>query len=206
MADKSLWRDADFMRLWLAQLISLCGSAVTALAIPLIAVLYLDVSATEMGILTAAPFAPFLIFGLFAGVWIDRYPKRAILIAADIGRGLLLLSVPLLLYLKLMRIEYLVAVQFLAGTLTLLSDIANQSYLPSLVERERLLEGNGKLEMARSTAFVAGPSLAGGLISVASASVAVIFNIFSFFASAILIIRIRKREQIAAERRPQTTV
>src|SRR5437588_4371794 len=106
MANKSLWKDADFMRLWLAQLISLCGSGITTLAIPLIAVLYLDADATEMGILAAPPFAPFLIFGLFAGVWIDRYLKRTILIAADIGRALLPLRVPPFSYFKLLRSEY----------------------------------------------------------------------------------------------------
>ena len=195
MSTNSLRRNADFNKLWLAQSTSLIGSQITVLALPLTGALLLDASPMEMGILGAAAFAPFLIFGLFAGVFVDRRQRRPILITADLGRAILLALVPLAAYLGVLRMELLYVVQFLLGTLTLFFDVAHEAYLPSLVAGDQLIEGNSKLEISRSFAFIGGPSLAGGLVQLLTAPVTIILNIFSFLVSAFLLLRIGKSEQ-----------
>src|SRR5919204_1524762 len=152
-----LWRHADFMRLWTAQTVSQFGSQITQLGLPLTAALVLGASPAQMGVLGAAEFAPFLLFGLIAGVWVDRLPRRPILVWADVGRALLLATIPAGAYLGLLRIEQLYVVGFLAGVLTVFFDVAYMAYLPSLVARDRMVEGNSKLELGRSAAQIAGP-------------------------------------------------
>jgi MFS family permease len=110
-----LWRNPDFLRLWSAQTISQFGSQITLLGLPLTAALVLGASPSQMGILGAAEFAPFLLFGLFAGVWVDRLPRRPILIWSDLGRAGLLATVPVAAYVGALRIEHLYAVGFLVG-------------------------------------------------------------------------------------------
>src|SRR5688572_11450018 len=109
-----LWRHPDFRRLWAGQTVSNVGSQLTALALPLAAVLTLDATPAELGLLFAAETAPFLLFGLVAGVWADRLPRRPILIAADLGRAGLLALLPLAAWRDLLRIELLYVVAFLA--------------------------------------------------------------------------------------------
>lgn len=187
-----LLRNHGFKNLWIAQSVSLIGSQVTTLAVPLIAALLLDASAFEMGLLGAASFAPFLAFGLLAGVWTDRWPRRQILIVADVGRAALLAIIPVVAFVDLLRIEYLYIIQFLVGTLTLFFDVAHEAYLPSIVAREQLVSGNSKLEMSRSVAFVTGPSLAGGLVQLLTAPITIVFNILSYLISAVFILRIKE--------------
>jgi MFS family permease len=100
-----LWRHADFVKLWAGQTISLFGSQITFLALPLTAVLVLDATPAQMGFLTAAEAIPSLLVGLFIGVWVDRYRRRPILIAADLGRAALLLVIPVAAILGVLRIE-----------------------------------------------------------------------------------------------------
>ena len=139
---ESLWRHPAFLRLWTASAVSDIGSQVSALALPLIAALMLDATAWEMGLLSAAESAPTLLVGLFAGVWVDRRRRRSVMIGADLGRAALLLIVPLASALGMLRLELLYAVALLAGALSVLFDVSHLSYLPSLVDRRRLVEGN----------------------------------------------------------------
>jgi MFS family permease len=189
-----LWQHADFLRLWSGQTVSQFGSQVTQLALPLTAAITLQATALQMGILGAAEFAPFLLFGLFAGVWADRRPRRRILVAADLGRALLLGLIPLAALFDVLRIELLYAVGFLAGILTVFFDVAYQSYLPLLVERAQLVEGNTKLEVSRSVAQVAGPGLGGALVQLLTAPVAIAVDALSFLASAAFLATIRRAE------------
>jgi MFS family permease len=204
MSSDSLWRSADFNRLWLAQGTSFLGSQVTALALPLTAVLLLNASPMEMGILGASAFAPFLMLGLFAGVYIDRRNRRPILIAADLGRAGLLILVPLAAFLGMLRLEYLYLIQFLVGTLTVFFDVAHEAYLPSVVAPDQLIEGNSKLEVTRSIAFVSGPSLAGGLIQLLTAPATILVNISSFLASAYFLFQIKKPEHISFKKNSES--
>jgi MFS family permease len=189
-----LWRHGDFVRLWVAETISQFGSQVTQLGLPLAAALVLGASPGQMGVLGAAEFAPFLLFGLFAGVWVDRLPRRPILIWADLGRALLLGTIPLAAYLGRLSMEQLYLVGFLTGVLTVFFDVAYQSYLPSLIEREQMVEGNSKLELGRSAAQIAGPGVAGGLIQLLTAPLAILFDALSFVASAAFLFGIRRVE------------
>jgi MFS family permease len=189
-----LWRHADFVKLWTGQTISLIGSQITFLALPLTAVLVLDATPAQMGFLTAAEGIPSLLVGLFVGVWVDRYHRRPILIAADLGRAALLLVIPVAAILGVLRIEYLYIVAFLVGTLELVFDVAQRSFLPSLVKREQLVEGNSKLEMSRSVAMILGPGVAGGLVQLVTAPIAMAFDAISFLLSALFLGGIRTPE------------
>jgi MFS family permease len=189
-----LWRHADFMKLWAGQTISLLGSGITFLAFPLTAVLVLDATPTQMGILTAIGALPSLLVGLLAGAWVDRRRRRPILIATDVGRAILLLFIPLAAILGTLRIEHLYVIAFLVSTLGLFFNVAYHSFLPSLVEREQLVEGNSKLEISRSAAEIIGPGLAGGLVQLVTAPVAIIVDALSFLASGFLLGLIRTPE------------
>jgi MFS family permease len=195
-----LWRHPDFMKLWSAETISLFGSAITQLALPLTAISQLNATSAEMGFLNAAQFLPFLLFGLLAGAWIDRRHRRPILIMGDIGRALLLLSIPVAALLHQITIVHLIIVAFLHGVLTLFFDVAYQSYLPSLVNRENLVEGNSKLEVSRAISAIAGPGLAGALIKLFTAPVTIILDSVSFLVSALFLWRIRKPEPAPEKR------
>jgi MFS family permease len=184
----------QFRRLWAAQSVSQLGSQVTVLALPLTAALVLDASPLEMGVLGAAQYAPFLLLGLFAGVWVDRVRRRPILIGADLARAVLLVSIPIAAALGVLGLVQLYVVAFLVGVATVFFDVACQSLLPSLIGRAQLVDGNSKLEVSRSVAQVAGPGLAGGLIALVTAPVAVALDAVSFAASAILLGAIRAPE------------
>lgn len=193
-----LMRHPEFLKLWGASAIDNLGSQVSALALPLIAALTLAATPWQMGLLSAAGSAPTLLVGLFAGVWVDRSRRRPMMIAANLGSAALLLTIPLASAFGVLRIEILCLVALLAGALTVLFDVAYLAFLPSLVGRERLVEGNGKLESTWAAAQVAGPGLGGLLISAVGAPFAVLIDVLSFLASAILIGRIR-----VAESRPE---
>ena len=196
-----LWRHSDFLKLWSAETISLLGSQVTGLALPLVAIITLDVSAFEVALLGVVEFAPFILVSLPAGVWVDRLPRRPILIIGDLGRAALLATVPIAYALDALTIWQLYVVGFAFGVLTVFFDVAYQSYLPSLVERDQLVEGNSKLEISRSGAQLAGPALAGVLIQALKAPVAILLDALSFLASAAFVLAIRNREDVP-EREP----
>jgi MFS family permease len=198
---RSLWRHADFMKLWTAETISQLGSQVSLLALPLVAITVLDASAFQVGLLGTVEFAPFVLVGLPAGVWVDRLRRRPVLVAGDLGRALALASIPLAYELGVLSIGQLYAVGFVTGVLTVFFDVAYQSYLPALVEPDQLVEGNSKLEISRSGAQIAGPGLAGGLIDLVTAPVAVLADALSFALSGAFIGLIRRGEP-APQRAP----
>jgi len=191
---RPLWRQVDFAKLWTAQTIAQFGTQVSLLGIPLVAALTLDVTPFEFGLLTTIEFLPFIFISLPAGVWVDRLRRKPILIAGDIGRGVALLSIPIAFALDVLTIWQLYAVGFIVGSLTVFFDVAYQSYLPSLVERDEILDGNAKLEMSRSAAQIAGPGLAGVVIGALSAPIAIVITTVAYVVSGGFVWRIRKPE------------
>jgi MFS family permease len=189
-----LWRQPDFLKLWAGQTVSLFGSQVTTLALPLTAVLVLRATPVQMGILGAAQFLPYLLLTLFAGVWVDRRRRRPMLIVADLGRAGLVGLIPLLALLGWLRMDALYGIALLLGVLTVLFDLAYQSYLPALVQRTHLIEGNSKLQVSASVAEIGGPGLAGLLVQVITAQGAVLVDAGSFLVSVLSLTLIHKPE------------
>src|SRR5215213_7010676 len=190
----SLLRHPDFLKLWTAETISVFGSAITQLALPLIAATTLDVTPFEFGLLTAIEFLPFILFSLPAGVWVDRLRRRPILIAGDVGRAIAIASIPLAFYLDALTIWQLYVVGFVTGIFTVFFDVAYMSYLPSVVERDQLVDGNSKLEITRSASQILGPGLAGILIGFFRAPFAMVIDSVSYVVSAVFLTWIRRPE------------
>jgi MFS family permease len=167
-----LWRSPDFLRLWAGQGISLLGSQIGGGALRYTAILVLGASPLQISLLSAAGLLPALLLALPAGIWIDRVRRRPVLVAADVGRALLLLSIPIAFALGLLRIEQLYLVALLVGGLSILFDTAYPSFLPSVVRRENLVEANSKLAASDSLAEIAGPPLGGALVQLVTAPLA----------------------------------
>jgi predicted MFS family arabinose efflux permease len=191
----SLWRHRDFLRLWSAQTISQFGSQVTVLALPLVAILVLDASAFEVAALTTVEWLPWLLFSLPAGVWVDRLPRRPVLVVTDLGRAAALVSIPIAYAFDALALGQLYVVGFVAGTLTVFFELGYTAYLPALVERSQLAEGNAKVEITRSAAQLGGPGLAGQLVQLFGAPVAMLVDAISFLGSALFVATIRVREE-----------
>ena len=189
-----LWRHPDFMKLWAGQTISAFGSLIGGTALHFTAILFLHASAFQMGLLAAAGLAPGFAAGLVAGVWVDRLRRRPILIAADIGRAVLLGTIPLAAFFDHLSIEQLYVVAFLNSILTVFFDVAYQSYLPSLVSREELLEGNSKLSASASVAEVSGFGIAGWLVQLFSGPMAILLDAISFLVSVVSVAAIKAPE------------
>jgi MFS family permease len=189
-----LWRHPDFLKLWSAETISQFGSQVGALALPLVAVLTLESSAFEVAVLTTVEFLPFILFTIPAGVWVDRLARRPILIAGDLGRFVLYATVPIAYVADALTIWQLYVVGFGYGICTVFFDVAYQSYLPSLVTREQLVDGNSKLEVSRSASQLGGPGLGGVTVQIMTAPYAVLADAISFLVSGLFLIGIRKPE------------
>lgn len=191
---RKLWRNPDFVKLWSAQTISAIGSKVTFLALPLTAALVLQATPVEMGYLAVAGSLPGLLFGLPVGVWVDRSKRRSLLVLADVGRGLLLLLIPLAVWVDLLQMPLLYGVLFLTGVFSLLFGAADHAYLPTIVRREQLVDANSQFAISRSAAEIAGPTLAGWLIQVVTAPVAILVDGISFLLSGLLLGLIRQPE------------
>jgi MFS family permease len=191
----ALLRHGDFLRLWSAQTLSQLGGQVGVLAIPLVAISTLRASAFEVALMATAGSLPFLLFSLPVGVWVDRLPRRPILVAATVGRAVALASIPLAHLLDALTIWQLYATAFATGTLTVFFDVAYQSYLPSLVQRDQLQEANSKLELSQSGARVGGPGFAGLLVEAVTAPFAVAVDVGALAGSALLLTRIRREER-----------
>ena len=171
------------------------GSSLSRLAIPLIAALMLDATPAEMGFLAAAGTAPSLLIGIFAGVWVDKFKRRSILIVSDVGRAILLITIPVGAYLGILRMVQLYSVSFLVGIFTVFFDITSRSYLPSLINRAQLFNGNSKLELSGSITAIGGPSLAGLIIEAITAPIAILYDAASYLISATCIYFIKRQEQ-----------
>jgi MFS family permease len=201
---EGLWRNADFLKLWLGMNVSFLGTQVSSLAYPLTAVLVLHASSAEMGWLRATGTAASFLVGPFAGVMADRVQRRPVLIIADLGSALLAITIPVAFYLGALGIGQLYVVQFLAGAISICSEVALMAYLPALVRREQLVRANSQLQASSAAISIAGPGVAGVLVQVLSAPVVVIFDATSFVLSAICTALIRTPEpahDVAASRR-----
>jgi len=171
-----LWRNGDFLFLWSAQTVSEFGSQVTNLALPLAAIYVLKATTFEVAALGVVEFLPFVLFSIPPGVWVDRLRRRPIMIAADWGRGAALASIPLAYVAGALTLAQLYVVGFVAGALTVFFDVSYQSYLPSLVERDQIGDGNSKLQTSGSAAQVAGPGLAGLLVGTSVAFIPLLLS------------------------------
>jgi MFS family permease len=193
-ARPSLWRHADFLKLWSAQSISLLGTQVTTLALPLTAILLLHASPTQLGVLASMQFLPFLLVTLPAGALVDRRRRLPVLIATDLGRAVLLAAVPLAAWLGYLQLWLLYPIAFGVGVMSVFFDVAHQSYLPSIVDNEQIVEGNTKLQLSYSGAQLTGPALGGVLVQLLTAPIAIAVDITSYLGSAILLGLIRRHE------------
>ncbi len=190
----SLLRHRDFCRLWAGDAISQVGTMVTMLAMPLLAVKTLHATPFQVGLLTTFETLAFLLIGLPAGAWVDRMRRRSVMIVGDLGRAAALGSVPLVAAFGGLTIWQLYAVVLITGVLTVFFDVSYQSYLPFLVGRQHLVEGNSKLQGTQSVAQVAGPSLGGLLVQLLTAPYAVALDAASYLWSALWVGSIRARE------------
>lgn len=186
----SLGNNSHFLHLWAAETVSQFGAQITTVALPLAAAVTLDATAGQMGLLGAAGTMPALIFGLLAGVAIDRTRRRPVLIWTDIARAVVLAIVPLAWAFGALRMELLYLVAFVNGALTLFFNVAYISYMPSIVPREDLVAANARMEGSASTAQVAGPGLGGILVGILSAPAALLINTASYLVSALFLSRI----------------
>ena len=194
-----LWRNTAFLTFWGGETISLLGSQISALALPLAAVVTLHATPLDMGLLSAAETCPLLVLSLPAGVWIDRLPRRAILFWTNAGRALLLATIPLAALLGRLGLPQLYVVALLTGSLSVFFGIAYQAYVPALVTREHVAEANARLEVSDSLAQVAGPATGGALVTLFTAPLAIVFDALSFVAAAISLALIRLAEPPRAD-------
>ncbi len=195
-----MWRHPDFLKLWTGQTISELGSRITREGLPFTAVLVLGAQPAEMGFLAATGAASVLLFGLIAGVWADRLKRRPILITADLLRAALLATIPAAAFAQRLSMAQLYMVIALTGFCTVFFDVAYESYLPSLVERRDLVEGNSKLAQSSAVAEIVGPGLTGVLVQLITAPIAILFDAISFLISAFSVWLIRKPEAAALVR------
>ena len=200
----SLWRHGNFVKLWSAQTISQFGDEITRLALPLVAILTLEATPFQIGLLGTFQFLPFILLTIPAGVWVDRMRRKPILIGADIGRAVLLTSVPVAFVGGWLSIPQLYVVAFAVGCLEVFFDIAYQSYLPAVVERDQLVEGNSKLELSMSASSVIGPGIAGFLVELVRAPFAILFDGLSYIGAVIMLLFIRRPELLPEPHDPAT--
>ncbi|SCL27894.1 Predicted arabinose efflux permease, MFS family [Micromonospora rhizosphaerae] len=183
----ALWRHATFRRLWLSDAVSTLGTHVTTVALPLAALTALGTGSTGVAALTAATTLPYLLLGIPAGAIVDRLPRRAVLVVADLARALLLASVPLAWAAGLLTLAQLVVVALLAGSATVLFDVAYFAAVPAVVPAGRLADANARLEATRAVGQTAGPGIAGVLVGALGAPVALLVDVASFVASALFL-------------------
>ena len=199
-----LWRHHDFVRLWSAAAVSAAGTQVTLLALPLTAILVLQASAFEVAALATAATVPNLALGIPAGIWLDRVPRRPVMIAADFGRAGVLASVPVAYVLGVLTLPQLYLVALIGGSLNVLFEIASGAYLPSVVAPAQLVEANAKLQAATVAAQAAGPSIGGALVTLLSAPIAIVVDAVSFVISGSLITS-ATRDQVHRAPQPKMT-
>lgn len=190
-----LWRHPDFMKLWAAQSISAFGARITREGLPLAAVLTLDASPAQLGVLAALSMGPGMLVGLLAGGFVDRTSRRAILIGTDLLRFGVLMTVPIAAWLHLLGMEQLYVVAALVGAATVLFDLADRAFLPSLIDKDDLMEGNTKLSVTQSTAEIGGPALAGLLFQWLTAPFAIAVDAVTYLVSALFLRGVKAREE-----------
>jgi MFS family permease len=206
VSTRSLWRDQDFLKLWVGQTVSELGTVVTRTAVPLVALLVLGAGPWELAVLVIVTSMGVLLVGLFAGAWVDRLRRRPLLIWDDFIRAALLLSIPAAYAFGALRIEQLYIVMFLESCLGALFDAAYPAYVPTLIGRDRLVEGNSRLATSSSIAEIGGPGFAGALVQIASAPFAILVDAVSFVVSAVSLLMIRAPEPPRPSREAKTRI
>src|SRR3954452_2715088 len=203
-APASLWRHRDFRHLWAAETVSQVGTNITLIALPVLAVTLLHATPLEMGVLAALETAAFLLIGLPAGAWVDRWRRTRVLVVNDLVRAVALATLPVAYALDVLSLWQLFLVAAVTGTATVFFDVAYQSYLPTLVDGDQIVDGNGKLESSRAVAQVAGPGVTGVLLRVLGAPLLIAVDAVSFLLSALFIGRIRHVDTVPdrSTRRP----
>jgi MFS family permease len=196
----SLWRQPDFLKFWLGMNVNLLGNHLGSLAYSLTAVVLLQATPTQMGLLGATHAASSFIVGPFAGVLLDRTRRRPVILGSDLALALVAASIPVAYFSGALRIEMLYVVQLLSGGLSILGDVGAMAYLPSVVRRERLTQANSQLQASSSAISVVGPSLAGLLVQALTAPVVIILDACSFLLSALCTWLVRAPEQKPAPR------
>ena len=199
-AFRGLWLSRDFRKLWASLTITSFGAQITNLALPLTAALLLHASPMQMGVLVALETLPFALFSLHAGVLLDRVRKRPVVIAADLGRGLALVAIPVAAWFDSLSMGLLFGVGFLCGVQNVVGGAAYQVLLAQMAGRKRLVEVNAKISLGETSAALVGPGLAGGLIQVLTAPFAIVFDACAFFVSALLLRRVEAKNDIAHAR------
>ncbi len=194
-ATGGLLRHPNFRNLWLGQTASMLGANMTAVMLPLIGAITLSASVFELGLLSAAAYLPYLFISLFAGVWLDRKPKRPIIIAADVVRGAALLVLPVAYFADHLSVPLLLAIALLVGFCSVVADIGGAAILPAVVGRAELIEGNSKLELSSSSTNIGGNALGGAIVQIISAPFALLFNVASFAVSTVFTSLVRVREE-----------
>ncbi|MEO5535124.1 MAG: MFS transporter [Pseudolysinimonas sp.] len=200
----SLWRHGGFLRLWAGQTASQFGAQLGGLAIPVLAVQVLAATEFQIGLLNALQTAAFLVIGLPAGAWIDRWIKRRVMILADLVRALSLALIPVLWFAGILEFWHILVIATVIGVATVFFDVSYQSFLPVLVPRDDIAEANSKLEGTSQIARVGGPALAGGLLAIVQAPVLLAGTAFTYLLSMTALLSIRDREtpKPRSERRP----
>jgi MFS family permease len=193
-ASPSLWRHADFLKLWAAQSVSSVGARITREGLPYAAVMSLGATPAQLGLLAALTRGPAILVGLVGGGFVDRGRRRPILIAADLGRALVLASIPLAAWSHLLSMFQIYLVAALVGAMSVLFDIADHAFLPSLIERDQLIDGNAKLATTDALAEIGGPALYGLLFQFLTAPIAIAVNAGTYVFSAAALGAIRRRE------------
>ena len=194
-----LWLSASFRRLWLSLTVTSFGAQITNLALPLTAALLLHATPMQMGILVALETLPFALFSLHAGVLLDRVRKLPVIIAADVGRGIALLAIPVTAWFGVLSMEILFAVGFLCGMQNVVGGAAYQVLLAQMAGRKRLVEANAKVTLGETSAALVGPGIAGGLIQLLTAPFAIALDAMTFFASALMLRRIKAPSDVARD-------
>jgi MFS family permease len=189
-----LWRNGAFVRVWAAATISIFGSLITRMALPVVAILVLGAGPFEVAILRSLDVLAALVFGLAAGAWVDRLRRRPVLVWADLGRALLLASVPLAFVFGVLSLAQLLAVTLLTAVLSTFFDAADNAYLPTIVRKEELVDANSALTASGSAAEFTAFGISGFLIQVFTAPIAILVDSVSFVASALLLGSIRTAE------------
>jgi MFS family permease len=189
-----LWRNPAFVRLWASLTVTAYGSQITNLALPLTAAVLLQATPWQMGVLVALETLPFALVSLHAGVLIDRVRKLPIIVAADVGRGVALLAIPVAAWFGVLSMDILFAVGFVCGVQNVVGGAAYQVLLAQIAGRARLVEANAKVSLGETSSALVGPGLAGGLIQLLTAPFAIVLDACTFFASALMLRRIRAPE------------
>jgi len=189
-----LWRNNAFVRVWTAASISIFGSLITRIALPLVAILTLDAGPFEVAVLRSMDLAAALVVGLVAGAWVDRLLRRPVLIWADLGRAALLSAIPISFVLGTLALWQLLVVAGMAAVLTTFFDAADNAYLPTIVERERLVEANSALAASGSVAEFAGFGISGILVQLLTGPITIIINAVTYLVSAVLLLTVRHKE------------